>query len=217
MAMEEYYRKRALEYEAIYHRDDPVRREELNRIADAARVCLRKKCVLEIACGTGFWTQIVSEVADRVVAVDVSREMLDVARKKKYVCEVDFVVGDSYCPAFKEAWFGGGLATFWFSHVPKSKIDVFLRSYGSVLGKGSVLFMVDNVYVAGVGGELVAKGGEINTYKLRSLGDGSEFLVVKNYYSVDMLVDFLSPYAKEFSSDNVWFGKHYWYVFCELR
>jgi len=94
---------------------------------------------------------------------------------------------------------------------------VFLRSFGSVLGKGSVVFMADNVYVAGVGGELVAEDGDVNTHKLRRLGDGSEFLVVKNYYTVDVLVDVLSPYAREFSSDNVWFGKYYWYVFYEVR
>lgn len=215
--MEEYYRKRAVGYEEIYHREDPVRQKELALIADAAREHLRDRDVFEVACGTGFWTQKVSEVANRIVGVDISREMLDSAKKKRYACDVDFVVGDSYCPALGRGSFSGGLANFWFSHVPRGRVDESLKSMGFVMVKGSVVFMADNVFVFGVGGELVRKNGDVDTYKLRRLNDGSEFLVVKNYYSREMLVDVLNPFAKELSSDNVWFGDCYWYVFFEFR
>jgi ubiquinone/menaquinone biosynthesis C-methylase UbiE len=214
--MEEYYRKRALEYEEIYRRDDPARRKELRRIADVAKVHLDDKRVFEVACGTGFWTEKVSEVTDGIVGLDVSREMLGLARKKRYGCEVDFVVGDCYCPSFRQGWFDGGLANFWFSHVPKRRIGGFLRGLRSVLGEGSVVFMADNVHVPSVGGEFVRRSCEIDSYRLRRLRSGREFLVVKNYYSVEMLVDVLSPFAREFSSDNVWFGDCYWYVFFEF-
>jgi SAM-dependent methyltransferase len=217
LGMEEYYRKRALEYEEIYHRKDPAKQKELAIIADAAKEHLKGKDVFEVACGTGFWTHKVSEVAEKIVGIDVSREMLDLAKKKRYVCEVDFVVGDSYCPAVKKGSFSGGLANFWFSHVPKSRVDAFLKSLVAVLRRGSIVFMADNVYVPGVGGELVRKSGDVDTYKLRRLRDGGEFLVVKNYYSAEMLADVLGSFARGFSLDgNVWFGDCYWYVFFEL-
>jgi len=216
LGVDEYYGKRASEYEEIYRRDDPVRQRELAVIVDAVRKHLAGKRVFEVACGTGYWTEIASEVATSIVGVDFSREMLAVARSKRYGCDVDFVVGDAYCPSFRRGSFGAGLAGFWFSHVPRVRVDSFLSGFCSVLGSGSVVFLADNVFVAGVGGELVEKSGEVDTFKLRRLRGGSEFLVVKNYYSREELVDLLSPYARGLMSDNVWFGEDYWFVFFEV-
>ncbi len=216
--MEEYYRERASGYEEIYRRDDPARRKELGRIAQAMKKYMSGRRVLEVACGTGFWTEKLSVVAAGIVGVDLSLEMLELARRKRYKCPVDFVVGDSYCPPFKRESFDACLAGFWFSHVPKHKICEFFEGLLSILGGGSRVFMADNVFVPGVGGELIKKVGDVDSYKLRRLGDGREFLVVKNYYSAAELGDVLSPFARDFSAEgNVWFGDCYWYAFFELR
>ncbi len=216
--MEEYYGNRASEYEEVYRRDDPVRQKELGRIARVMKRYLRGKRVLEVACGTGFWTEKLSAVAAGIVGVDVSREMLELAKRKRYVCPVDFVIGDSYCSAFKRGSFDACVAGFWFSHVPKQRVGEFFEGLRSVLAGGSRVFLFDNVFVPGVGGELVRKTGDVDSYKLRRLGEGREFLVVKNYYSAAELVDVLGPFARDFSVEsNVWFGDCYWYAFFESR
>jgi len=79
--MEEYYRRCAEEYEEIYQRSDPVWRQELNKIADALRQVFKGRRVLEIACGTGYWTQLLSETAQSIVAPDILQEMLEIAEK----------------------------------------------------------------------------------------------------------------------------------------
>jgi len=82
--MNEYYSKRAQEYEWIYHRDDPVRQSEQNKIADVIKETFRNRNVLEVACGTGFWTTFLSEVAKSIVAIDNSDEVLKIAQSKHY-------------------------------------------------------------------------------------------------------------------------------------
>ncbi|MGA2198467.1 MAG: hypothetical protein ABSG45_00870 [Nitrososphaerales archaeon] len=50
--MEDYYGKRTFEYEEVYHRDDPRRKAELDKISSALQMRLAAKDVLEVACGT---------------------------------------------------------------------------------------------------------------------------------------------------------------------
>jgi len=66
----EYYGQRAPEYEDIYRRNDPVRQTELNEIGQIVRTTFLGKRVLEVACGTGFWTQIIAEGAETAAKED---------------------------------------------------------------------------------------------------------------------------------------------------
>ncbi len=78
----DYYSHRANEYEQIYAK--PERQNDLHRIRSFIRKSLLNHSVLEIACGTGYWTKIISDVADSVVATDASLQVLEIARKKEY-------------------------------------------------------------------------------------------------------------------------------------
>jgi hypothetical protein len=49
-------------------------------------------------------------------------------------------------------------------------------------------------------------------YQLRKL-DGSNHLVLKNYFSVRDLVRIFGKYAKRFGRENVFYGKYFWYLF----
>ncbi|MBX5328665.1 MAG: class I SAM-dependent methyltransferase [Candidatus Bathyarchaeota archaeon] len=215
--MEKYYRRRAEEYEEIYHRDDPVRREELQILASVLRKTLKGRKVLEIACGTGYWTQILSKTAHSIVAIDFAQEMLEIAKRKHYECPVSFCKEDAYALAFKESAFNGGLANFWFSHIPKSKIDRFMQGFHRILQSGSKVFIADNVYVPGVGGTLVLRKGEEDTYKLRKLKNGSEHLILKNYFSSEELVEIFSKYDSGFDRKSVFYGKCFWCVTYQVQ
>ena len=80
-----------------------------------------------------------------------------------------------------------------------------------------MVVVVDNVGIAGIGGEFIKKEGDINTYKIRKLADGSEHLVLKNYYSIDELVSIFAKHAREFDRKHVFCGKYYWYLYYELK
>jgi len=202
-----YYSHRANEYEAIYNRDDPIRQEEQTKIHCKLKSVFKDKSVLEIACGTGYWTKSISEAADKVLAIDYSPEVIEIARSKNIPAE--FLVDDAYNLSKVEGSFNGGCANFWFSHIPKNKLSAFLKIFHNKLEIGSPVFMADNIFIDGIGGELIYKRGDENTYKLRALNDGTRYEVIKNYYTREEL-----EYLFENFSTNleIEFGTCFWWI-----
>jgi ubiquinone/menaquinone biosynthesis C-methylase UbiE len=197
-SMVQYYSRRAAEYEEIWHRPDPIRQAEQSAMAAALKECFRGRRVLEVACGTGYWTACAAEVAEQICAVDASAQMLELARAKQLSPErVEFRQGDAYALETIPGDFNAGLANFWFSHVPKARVPDFLCGFHRRIGPGARVFMADNVFVPGVGGELVARPGVADTFKLRQLADGSRHEVLKNYYEPGQLRELLAPLSKE--------------------
>jgi 2-polyprenyl-3-methyl-5-hydroxy-6-metoxy-1,4-benzoquinol methylase len=204
----EYYARRAREYERIYERDDPVRQGELRDIAAAMRRAISDRHVLEIACGTGYWTAVIAEAAASVVATDISAEMLAVARDKALQAgTVEFRVGDAFRLEEIRGRFDAAVAMFWLSHVPRDQMSAFLEQLHGRLPGDAVVFLADNVFVPGVGGELVARPGCTDTFKHRTLKNGSQYEIVKNYYDADELQVLLQPWARDLRIDV---GTCYW-------
>ena len=84
--------------------------------------------------------------------------MLAIARSKTLPADkVEFRQGDAYALDSVPGPFDAGLANFWFSHLPKSRIDEFLTTFHARLVRGAVVFMADNVYLPGIGGELIER------------------------------------------------------------
>jgi len=214
--MEEYYRRRAKEYEQMYYRREPLWQKGLEQVRKAIKDRLKGRRVLEIACGPGYWTQILSEAARTIVATDAVREMLDIAKTKKYSCQASFVQTDAYHLSIRDKSFDAGMANFWFSHIPKDKIHSFLEDFHGTLQNKARVFMADNVYVPGIGGQLIVKQGDENTYKLRTAGDGSKDLILKSYYRADELSKIFSQYAKSFSDENMVCNNFFWFMVYDL-
>lgn len=205
-----YYSRRAPEYDAIWHRDDPPRQAEQKVLAEVIRRLARARSVLEVACGTGYWTQFAAETARRVVGVDASEEMLRRARARELPSRnVTWHKGDVYGMESVAGEFDAGLAAFFLSHVPRSRIDDFLQAFHGRLQPGAAVFMADNLPVDGVGGELVTMVGSEDTFKRRRLSDGSEHLVLKNYYDRDQLRRVFTPWT---GSLDIHMGECFWWV-----
>ena len=75
-----YYAARANEYERIYYK--PERQTDLARLRELIPAYFAGRRVLEIACGTGYWTQFIAQRALKVTATDINPETLAVARAK---------------------------------------------------------------------------------------------------------------------------------------
>ncbi len=206
----DYYSRRASEYEAIYRRDDPVRQAEQRAIASTIQELFHNRRVLEVACGTGFWTEKLVEVAREICAVDASAEVLAVAKAKGLPPDrVRFLQADAYALETVEGTFDSGLANFWFSHIPKARLGEFLDGLHRRLGAGAVVFMADNMLVPGIGGELVTLPGSEDTFKLRELEDGSKHQVLKNYYDAEQLRQMLGPTVADL---KIYIGQCFWWV-----
>jgi SAM-dependent methyltransferase len=202
-----YYDQRAPEYEQIYVPRDRQHGFELGELARQLRVALRERSVLEVACGTGYWTACAAGAAKKVTATDCSLAMLTHAREKALRQNVAFFVADAYDLRRVPGEFDGALAMFWLSHVPRARLRTFLDGLHARLQPGAVVFLGDNVYLEGVGGELLAADDAGDTYKLRRLADGGRYRVLKNYYSEQELRDLLAPGAADLA---VHAGKHFW-------
>ena len=177
--MHDYYAARAPEYDRIYLK--PERQPDLRRIEAWLPGVFAGRSVLEIACGTGYWTQFIAPVATRVLALDAAPETLQIARGRAGVADVEFVTGDAYALPVRAPGFEGAFAGFWYSHIPKSRIAGFLAGLHRTLAPGARVVFLDNLYVEGNSTPLSERDAEGNTYQLRQLQDGSTHRVLKNY------------------------------------
>ena len=178
--MQAYYAQRAREYERIY--DKPERQADLARLRADIPSLFEGETVLEIACGTGYWTPLIAARAKSVLALDYALETLEIARRKTYPKHnVDFLQGDAYdLPAWPEK-FSACYAGFWWSHIPVERIDFFLTGLHARLAPGARVAFMDNRYVEGSSTPLARRDAAGNTYQERRLVDGSRHEVLKNF------------------------------------
>jgi ubiquinone/menaquinone biosynthesis C-methylase UbiE len=195
-SMQSYYAARAPEYDNVYLK--PERQADLQRLRDWLPPIFAHARVLEVACGTGYWTQFIAPTAAEVVAIDTSPETLAIAGKRVARSNVRFLVGDAYCLPTNPGGFDAAFAGFWFSHIPKRRQLAFLAGLGRVLDPGATVVLLDNLYVAGSSHPIAERDAEGNTYQSRALGDGSTHRVLKNFPSeseLNALVDGLGSRA----------------------
>ena len=202
----EYYRRRAAEYEAIY--DKPERQGDLARLRSRIPEALRGTRVLELACGTGYWTQLIAAVAERVVATDLAEEPVAIARAKPYARQPLFVLADAYALPSELGRFDAALAVFWWSHVPRQRIEEFLSSLHARLEPGALVVLMDNLYVEGSSTAICEMDAHGNTYQLRRLADASMVRVLKNFPDADELRARLPGAATVESLEYYWLA-HY--------
>lgn len=179
--MQHYYDARAPEYDRVYEK--PERQEDLRAIERWLPSVLGGRSILELACGTGYWTQWIVPVAKAVLAVDASIASLRIAKARIAKGPVQFVLGDAYRLPLVPGRFDAGFAGFWFSHVPRAQVEEFFRGFGQALGPGAKVVLLDNRFVHGSSTPIAEQDGEGNTYQVRRLDDRSTYRVLKNFPS----------------------------------
>ncbi len=206
----DYYRARAAEYEQIYYRHVPERRREIDEQAEDLRELVRGKDILDLACGTGYWTQRMARTASFIAAADISAEMLREARKKEYDTPTAFVMADLYSLPFRAASFDMITLGFWFSHQPKQEYDLFFRQLAQPLKDDGLIWMIDNNPLA-EGSQLNSVRTDVygNNYKRRYLQTGEEYVILKNHFSEDQLKEIFAPY---FTIRRLVFRTYYWSI-----
>ena len=207
----DYYRRRAGEYEAIYAK--PERQADLALLRRHIPDRLRSRRVLEIACGTGYWTTLVAPAAASVVATDAGEEPMAIARAKPYPAgRVRFALADAYALDASLGRFDGALAIFWWSHGSLGRIADFLASLHARLEPGARVVLMDNLYVDGSSTPIAERDAEGNTYQLRRLSDGTENRVLKNFPTEQDLRTHLAPHHLSYRA-----LEYYWLAEYELK
>ncbi|HKP62923.1 MAG TPA: methyltransferase domain-containing protein [Polyangiales bacterium] len=147
-----YYSARAEQYDAWFFRRGSYDHEEefrarwsseLTRVESALRALQPYGDVLELACGTGLWTQRLVETASSVTAVDASAEVLAISRARLDADAVQFVQADLFewkpSKRYDLIFFAS-----WLSHVPPSLFDAFWSLVESSLKPEGRVFLLDN-------------------------------------------------------------------------
>jgi ubiquinone/menaquinone biosynthesis C-methylase UbiE len=205
--LETYYAKRAAEYEKIFEK--PERQADLARMRVDIPALFACERVLEIACGTGYWTPLIAAKAESVLATDYNEETLAIARSKRYPKgNVRFERADAYAlPAWPQK-FSACYAGFWWSHVPVRKLERFLAGLHARLQPGARVLFMDNRYVEGSSTPISRTDGEGNTYQSRKLADGSRHEVLKNFPSAADLRALLGPGVEITEYEYYWLASY---------
>jgi len=177
--LEAYYRSRVSEYDNVYLK--PERQPDLEDIKSWLPKKFVRSSVLEIACGTGYWTQYIKNTADRILAIDAAEEVLTIARERVCSESVEFKVGDAYSLESYKEKYDASFSGFWFSHVLKENRAKFLSGLGSQLQDGARVVFIDNTYVQGSSTPISEEDARGNTYQTRTLENGSKHRVLKNF------------------------------------
>ena len=202
--MVRYYAERAGEYERIYER--PERQADLARFKSAIETAFAARRVLDIACGTGYFSACAARRAESLDGVDANEETLELARAKN-IPNASFRTGDAYALGTPARPYTGVLCTFWWSHVPRSRIEAFLLGVQRQVAPGAIVLLADNTYVEGSSTPLVRTDAEGNTYQSRRLDSGASYEVLKNFPTAAELVGWASRFGSAVELRQL---THYW-------
>ncbi len=196
MDLAAYYARRVAEYDRIY--DKPERRSDLEALRALFCRQLAGHDVLEIACGTGYWTEPISRTARSVLATDIIDEALERAQAREYPNgRVKFAKADAYTLAQIPADFTAAFVGFWWSHVERQRIPEFISSLHAKLQPDALVVLADNLYVEGSSAPIARKDVYGNTFQRRTLEDGSTHEIIKNFPSESDLRDVLHGVAHD--------------------
>ena len=209
--MLDYYNKRLNEYEAIYLK--PERQADLRTLIAKLQTDVSNREVLELACGTGWWTQRLATYAASWTATDADPAALDIVKHKAIQGLSSTQTLNAYQPNFSTS-VDCVLAAHWYSHLKLNECSIFFRSVHSCLKPGGRLILLDNNFVSGSSTEISRTDIEGNTYQTRKLKDGSLHEVLKNFPSHQQLVTNAEPYFKNFEFNNTLTlnTTYYWYA-----
>ncbi|MBO0833641.1 MAG: class I SAM-dependent methyltransferase [Actinobacteria bacterium] len=147
-SLAEYYAERAAEYEEVYRK--PERQADLARLKQLLPPLVAGRRVLEIAAGTGYWTEVLAHSAAAITAIDVNAETIAIAAQREYgPAPVSLHRADAYRLDTVPGDFDMAFCGFWWSHIPRADIPRFVAGVFARIGPGATLVLVDNRYVPG--------------------------------------------------------------------
>ena len=201
-----YYRARAAEYDqwwlrqGRYDRGSVLNTQWFGEGEEVAAALLAHGPfgrVLELACGTGIWTEQLLPFASDLTAVDGSPEMIAINAARVGSTRVRYIESDLFqwqpTDQFDTIFFG-----FWLSHVPPARFEAFWELVESCLAPGGRVFFLDSRHEATSTAVDHRLPGAEATVLTRRLNDGREYQIVKVFYDPIPLKDHLDDLGWRF-------------------
>jgi 2-polyprenyl-3-methyl-5-hydroxy-6-metoxy-1,4-benzoquinol methylase len=192
-----YYQDRAHEYDEWFFRQGRYDRgpelnqqwfREVEEVRQQLSVFRPEGRVLELACGTGIWTEQLLRHATHITAVDAASEMLVIHRARMQSSVIQYVQADIFewnpPERYDTVFFG-----FWLSHIPPERFETFWSLVGTAVKPHGRVFFVDSQYEPMSTAKDHHLEGEQATTVTRRLNDGREFRIVKVFYEPGHLAE----------------------------
>ena len=202
--IQEYYAAQARKYDENSGCNNPNVEKHLLPVKARFEKAFKGHDVLEIACGTGYWTEVVAKTANSVLATDVNPTMVALARKRLAGFKnVRFFVSDAYSLDGVPEGFTAAFGVLWWCHIPKSRIRQFLSVLHSKLTPGAFVLFRDQLADDDAAEHRSDTDGNILAERM---ANGRKFLIVKNIPTEKELLEILSGVAEniEYSQDRQW-------------
>lgn len=192
-----YYSARANEYDEWFYRIGRYDRgEELNQrwfneaaiVRNALYQIGSVERVLELACGTGIWTQELLKISKKITALDASSEVIEINYHKLGAANVEYQQIDLFNWE-PDTEFDLVFFSFWLSHVPPNLVDSFLQKVYKAVRTGGQVFIVDSRFDPTSTAKNHVLENDRNIYVTRKLNDEQEFKIFKIFYSPEELRD----------------------------
>ncbi|HET8908399.1 MAG TPA: methyltransferase domain-containing protein [Ktedonobacterales bacterium] len=200
-----YYRQRASEYDEWFLRQGRYDRgpelnsrwfAEVEQVAQALDAFAPSGDVLELASGTGLWTQRLARAARSVTAVDSSPEVHAISRERLGAgsAGVRYVVADLF-QWQPDRQYDTIFFSFWLSHVPPERLAAFWSLVRSALAPDGRVFLLDGLYdETSTANDHQLEGPDAHAVT-RRLNDGEVYRIVKVFYRPDDLTRQLSAWG----------------------
>lgn len=191
----DYYRERAGEYDEWFLRQGrydhgPERNAqwfaEVSEVAAALDAFAPRGDMLELACGTGLWTQYLTRYAESVTALDSSPEALALNHARVADPKVSYIEADLFTWQ-PDRQYDVVFFSFWLSRVPPESFAAFWDMVRRALAPDGRVFFVDSLYAESSTARDHQLPDQRETVLTRRLNDGREYEIVKVFYRPEQL------------------------------
>src|SRR5262249_2027254 len=153
----------------------------------------------------------IAATANHVTACDLSDEVLAVASATHPAGDrVTYRKADAFRLMDLAGEFDAAFAGFWWSHIRLQDLPRFLTGLHRRLARGAGVVLVDNRYVPGSNWPIARTDDAGNTYQRRTLNDGTEYEVLKNFpSSSELMAAITAAGGRDVAYHSL---THYWYL-----
>lgn len=209
----QYYAVNADNYDQVYALEETF--DDLDDLQEMIAELLDGHKVLELACGTAYWTELIADVAESVHATDILPEMIALAETRGLDEDiVSFEVMDAMNLPQAEGEYTAVFAAGWWSHVKREEQDKYLKQIRAKLGKDVLLVLLDVCYVDNFTTPIARTDAEGNTYQILPGDDGERYEVLRNYPKDSALRKRFASHGRELRIERL---EHYFLLSCRLK
>ena len=192
-----YYRVRASEYDewwqrvGRYDRGDAATRRWHTEVAQVETWLIEARLagdVLELASGTGWWTERLARIAGYLMCIDASPETVAINQARITAASLKMPI---YKVADLFEWepvttFDAIFFSFWLSHVPPDRFAAFWAKVAKALRPGGRVFFIDSAPEETASAHDHRMPDE-NGVQERRLNDGSTYRIIKLFHDPEEL------------------------------